>query len=122
MKRILLVDDEEMILSVLKKALVDHGYGVTTALNGREALEVFNSRGADLVVTDILMPEKGGLALLMDLRKIDPGVRIIAMSGGGKDGKMDFLATAASIKGVETLRKPFPIDTFLKTVDSLLSK
>lgn len=122
MKRILLVDDEEMILSVLKKALSERGYEVTTASNGREAMEAFNSRGADLVVTDILMPEKGGLSLLMDLRKKDPGVRIIAMSGGGKDGKMDFLATAASIQGVETLRKPFPILVFLQTVEDILAR
>ncbi len=122
MKRIMVVDDEDMVRDVLKKALTDRGYEVVLASNGKKALELFNSMGVDLVITDILMPEKGGLSLITDLKKINQDLKVIAISGGGRDGKMDFLATASVIPGVSTLHKPFHMESFFFTVQELLGE
>ena len=86
MARILVVDDEEGIRTLLRNILVREGHHVTTAADGVEALQVVDTQPVDLVITDLIMPEKEGVETISELRKRFPAVKIIAMSGGGMGG------------------------------------
>lgn len=121
MPLILIVDDEEQVRVFLKKALAAFGHDVVEANNGVQALEVWKKTSPDIVVTDLLMPEKGGLSLITEMRRAKPDQKIIAVSGGGKDGRMDFLSTAATVPGVKTLHKPFTVEELNTLVAGLLT-
>lgn len=121
MSLILIVDDEEQVRAFLKKALTAFGYDVVEANNGFQALEVWKKTSPDVVVTDLLMPEKGGLSLITEMRRVKPDQKIIAVSGGGKDGRMDFLSTAATVPGVKTLHKPFTVEELNSLVAGILA-
>ncbi len=82
MARILLIDDDDSVRTMLRLTLAHFGHTVIEARNGKEGLELFQHANADLVITDIVMPEKEGLEVLMELRKKHPPVKIIAISGG----------------------------------------
>ena len=107
MARILVVDDEEDMRSMLTQMLERAGHKVTTATDGQEAIEAFRAAPPDVLLIDILMPTKGGLVAISEIRKRAPTARIIAMSGGGRSGKLNFLSTARTFPGVQTLQKPF---------------
>ena len=81
--RILLVDDEPAILEILRQALLAEGFEVETAANGNEAVQRAKRQLFDLVLTDLIMPEMDGIQTMLELRAVHPGIRIIAMSGGG---------------------------------------
>jgi CheY-like chemotaxis protein len=83
MARILLIDDDDSFRTPLRLMLTHSGHFVIEARNGKEGLAMFTHADADLVITDIVMPEKEGLEVLMGLRKKEPPVKIIAISGGG---------------------------------------
>lgn len=120
MAHILIVDDEDTNRDIMRRMLTDQGHSVVEAINGDHGLKTFRSENPDLIVTDILMPVKGGLALILDVRKVNPSQKVLAISGGGKDGRLQFLATARAIKGVSTLQKPFYRDQFLEAVSVIL--
>ena len=84
MARILVIDDEPYILLMLKKMLEKDGHEVDMALNGMEGIKLFEKNRFDLLITDIIMPEKEGLEIIMELKKENPGLKIIAISGGGR--------------------------------------
>ena len=81
-KRVLVVDDDESFRRVLCRALQLAGYEVAAAADGAAALKAYEEQPAELVITDLIMPEKEGLELIMDLRRIQPPPSIIAISGG----------------------------------------
>jgi DNA-binding NtrC family response regulator len=120
MKRILVVDDEVHILLMLKKMLERAGYEVDIATNGREGLELFSRKPSDLVVTDIIMPEKEGLETIREIRKISRGVQIIAMSGGGKIPAEKYLETARLFGAARVFEKPFSQSDMISAVRELL--
>ena len=107
MQRILVIDDEAPMREMLTGMLGKEGFEVDAAGDGDAGLELFRRCRPDLVVTDILMPHIGGLVAIREMRDLDPSVKIIAISGGGSDGKLNFLSTARTFKGVKTLQKPF---------------
>ena len=107
MQRILVIDDEAAIRNLLTSMLGREGFEVETAEDGAAGVEAFRRQRPDLVITDILMPNKGGLVAIREILDLDPGVKIIAMSGGGRTGKLNFLSTARTFPGVQTLQKPF---------------
>ena len=121
MARILIADDDESIRKLLRKSLEREGHAVEEASNGDEAIEACRKQPPDLLVTDILMPAKGGLVVILELRRLYPYLKIIAISGGGSGGRLNFLATASSFPGVETLEKPFTLAEFNEVVDDLLA-
>ncbi|MBC7365552.1 MAG: response regulator [Undibacterium sp.] len=84
------------------------GHTVIEARNGREGLELSPRAVADLVITDIVMPEKEGLEVLVELRKKQPPVKIIAMSGGGRQHARGSLHIAQALGAAKVLEKPFP--------------
>ena len=122
MMRILIVDDEEMVREGLALVLQHAGYEVAMAENGRVALEQFQRKPADLVITDILMPEREGLETIADLRAINPALKIVAISGGARFGKIDVLNVALNFGADATLRKPVSNKQLLRVVRECLSQ
>lgn len=121
MSAILLVDDDRQVLEVLSEMLRLEGHCVVTAENGVMALERMRQKIFDLVIADIIMPEKEGLETISDIRKQDAKLPIIAISGGGRIGPEDYLDAARHIGANATLAKPFARMDFINTVTALLA-
>jgi CheY-like chemotaxis protein len=118
MARILLIDDNDAVRAMLRDTLEDAGHTVIEARNGSEGLERFQHANADLVITDVIMPEKNGLEVLMALRTSDPRVKIIAISGA--DGGEDYLDSARLMGAAKVLLKPFTSEELIVTINKLL--
>lgn len=119
MKNILIIDDEESALDLLRRLLEQDGYQVVEARNGQEGVEIFRKQQFDLVVTDMVMPVKDGLKTILELRQEDPAIPIIAISGGGAIAKERYLNVAGYIEGVCTIPKPFTRQELLDGVRKL---
>ncbi len=122
MALILIVDDEELVRAALVLLLERDGHEVREANNGVEALAHIRKRLPDLVVTDIVMPDKDGFETVRDIRHLAPTLKIIAMSGGAPIGSRDILQSATNLGADETFAKPIDRDTFLSSVSRLLSE
>lgn len=120
-KRILIVDDDPGIRRVLQVLLTKAGYQVTQASDGFEALRLWREHGGDLVITDLHMPEKNGIETILELLTHSPGMRIIAMSGGGQTKRLDLLGNATMLGAVFTLEKPFTVPEILSLVKRALN-
>jgi len=96
------------------------GHSVVEACDGKVGLELFKQSGADLVITDMVMPEKEGFEVLAELRKKQPPVKMIAMSGGGRQKPTDNLRMAGHM-GAKVLTKPFSSSALIAVVDEVLS-
>jgi DNA-binding response OmpR family regulator len=120
MAKILLVDDDPDIRSLLKIMLTGEGHEVVEATDGAEALEVAQTQPFDLVLTDLIMPDKEGIETIMELRKKFPRIRIIAMSGGGVGRHGDYLGLAGKLGAMRTLAKPFGVNELKEAVDAVL--
>jgi CheY-like chemotaxis protein len=121
MKQILVVDDDATVRDLLKVILEREGYAVSVAADGKEAIRLFRREPADLIITDIIMPEQEGLKTIFDLRREYPGIKIIAISGGGQYGLNDYLEAAAAFGANRTFAKPFDRSELIKAVRELLS-
>ena len=122
MAKILVFDDEPSILLMLKKMLEKAGHEVDTALNGREGMELFEKNKPDLLITDIIMPEKEGLETILQLRKKYPELKIIAISGGGRIGPGGYLPSAKLFGADMIFQKPLIQKEFMQAVSSLLNE
>lgn len=120
MARILVVDDEDLVRTTLRQMLEKDGHEVLEAVNGNEALEVFGKQKADLVITDIVMPEKEGIETIVELRKLEPDLKIVAISGGGRTENFDFLDLAKKFGADNVLAKPFKMDEIRNVVGEIL--
>ncbi len=116
MARILVVDDEPGVRSLLRRVLEGAGYEVQEASNGEEALERYRPSPADLVIMDLLMPQKQGIETIIELRKEFPAVKVIAISGVPPKGTTDFLALALRAGARQALKKPFETEALLNAV------
>lgn len=122
MQRILLIDDDHHILLMIKKMLERAGYEVDLASNGNEGLELFQKLPAELVITDIIMPEKEGLETIREMKRMKPDLKIIAMSGGGKISADSYLETAKIFGASMVLQKPFAQKTMVSAVNELMGQ
>jgi len=122
MAHILLVEDERVVSEALASAMKSKGHTVVTASTGVEGLKRFAEQAFDLVVTDIIMPDKEGIEMILDMRKHKPETKIIAISGGGRTGNVEFLNMAASVGAMATLRKPIHLAKFLSVLTESLSQ
>ena len=120
MAHILVVDDELLIRQMLKRMLEMEGYEVTTASNGNMAINLVREKHVDLVITDVLMSEADGLELLMKMKKQTCGIKIIAISGGGRIGSQDCLKMARRIGAQRVFPKPVAREEMLKAIKDLL--
>jgi CheY-like chemotaxis protein len=119
-RRILLVEDDELLRRTLARLLIRTGYEVDEAINGRAALEQMTQNRADLVVTDMIMPEMEGVETIVALRRDFPGVKIIAMSGGGMTSAENHLKIADALGSDKIMTKPLVPGQFLKAVRELI--
>ena len=120
MAQILLIDDDTPLRAIMREALAHFGHTVIEASNGSEGLELFKKSAVDLVITDIIMPEKEGLEVLMELRKQPNPVKVIAISGGGSTGKVEYLHIAKLMGASSVLSKPFSVFALIAAVNDLL--
>lgn len=114
--RVLIVDDDPGIRRTLHILLSREGYRVTQARDGVEALRLWRDQGGDLVITDLHMPEKNGIETIVELLSHSPGIRIIAMSGGGQTKRLDLLSNASMLGAVLTIEKPFTLTEMMTLV------
>jgi DNA-binding response OmpR family regulator len=119
MARILLIEDYDLIRGLLRDTLELDGHTVIEARNGADGLDLFRQAGADLVITDIVMPDKDGLDVVRALREQVPPVNIIAISGA-RDSAEDYLDLAHRMGAVKVLLKPFTIGALIAAVNELL--
>ena len=120
MKMILIIDDEENICTLLGKMFKREGFDVLTAGDGKKGIMLFKENRVDLVITDIIMPEKEGLETILELKKLSPETPIIAMSGGGRLDSVDYLKIAKQMGAKYTFNKPFEKDNLLLAVHEAL--
>ncbi len=120
MTQILIIDDDDDFRKMLNLMLKQAGYDVVDAADGNEGLKSYNKEQIDLVVTDIFMPEKEGIETVMELRTINPDVKIIAISGGGTRGNLNYLDHMKILGVQKTLDKPFDPEELLAAVTELL--
>lgn len=122
MARIVVVDDEPAILRMSSRILRRAGHVVVTFDNGKRGIEHLQREGADLLITDIFMPEMEGLETVKLARTLRPGMPIVAVSGGGSMQIMDYLEFALRFGAAATLGKPFRPAELLDLVTSLLAR
>ena len=120
MARILIVDDDESIRRTLRRMLEPVGYDVVEAADGREGVELYKEDSVDLVLMDLIMPEKEGIQAAAELRHYDPEVKIIAISGGGRIGNIQVLRIAQKFGIEHALPKPIRMGKFLALVNEVL--
>jgi DNA-binding NtrC family response regulator len=114
--RILVIDDEEPIRRLLRKLLEGAGYEVIEAENGRAGIQQCNRATVDLVITDIIMPEGEGLETIRELRRLQPGMKIFAMTGARISKQLDILNIAEAFGAIRTFDKPFELNAVLNAV------
>jgi DNA-binding response OmpR family regulator len=120
MSDILVIDDDPAVRATVSRVLQSAGFQVRVAVDGAEGLNAFRRQQPALVITDIIMPEKEGMATIMDMRALTPSLPILAISGGGRAGNVDFLAMAKRLGATEILGKPFEADALVARVRQML--
>jgi len=120
MERILIIDDDAQVLNVLHFALVHEGYEVLKAYNGKEGIKLYRENPVDLIITDLIMPEKEGIETIRELTVEFPKVKIIAISGGGRVGPEDYLPMAKMFGAKRTLTKPIKRNDLVRAVKEVL--
>lgn len=121
MKSILVIDDNENMLRMMCDLLQRSGYNVISATDGMQGLKIFHTHPPDLVITDIIMPDKEGLEIIMELCKQRPRPKIIAVSGGGILQPHTYLALARKLGADHAIEKPFRPSDLLALVQQLLT-
>lgn len=121
-QRVLVVEDDPAVLRTLVIALSRAGYAVLEARDGDEAMRLWRDQPADLVITDLHMPQKNGLELILELRGWSPATPIIAITDGGRTGQIELLGDAKLLGAVRAIAKPFRLEEILATVDEELRR
>ncbi len=121
MKRILVIDDDVQVRQMLRQMLEREGYEVVDAPDGEEGIRLYRDEPADLIITDIIMPEKEGIGTIFALRRDFPGVKIIAISGGGRFVHKDDCLDLCRANGIPSLSKPFDRKELLEVIQKLLA-
>jgi CheY-like chemotaxis protein len=121
MALILVIDDDPAVLKTLSAGLKRNGHDTIEALNGREAAAMLRNATVDLVVTDILMPERDGLEVIMGLLQQNPNLPVIAISGLPID-VAPYLSAAKKLGARRALVKPFHISELVRAIDSVLAE
>ena len=121
MTKILIIDDEEPIRKMLRMLLEKNGYDVMDAHNGIQGVKLFKEHGPDIIITDLIMPDKEGLETIREIKKINPNIKIIAMSGGGVVDPDIYLDMAKKFGAQYSFAKPVNNDELLSTIKKLLT-
>jgi len=119
--RVLVVDDNPDTRTLVKLVLERAGFEAQVAADGQRALDLQRERPADVLITDIFMPESDGIELIARFKSGFPQVKIIAMSGGGHVSKKDYLPVAKEIGADGVLQKPFAAETLVRMLRELVA-
>jgi two-component system, chemotaxis family, chemotaxis protein CheY len=119
MREILIADDDAGLRESLRLALEAAGYRVRVAAHGGEAFSLQSDKPADILITDIFMPESDGFEAIDRFRREFPATKIVAMSGDAKRAKREYLPVAALIGVDATLKKPFRLQDLLQTLKTM---
>ncbi len=122
MALILVIDDDEQIRTMLRITLEKSGYDVQVAKDGNEGLDVFRQYQPDLVISDIVMPEKEGIETIKELRLLSPDLKIIAISGGGVVSPEVYIELARGMGADHGLTKPIEYSDLIGAVRDLLEE
>ena len=122
MKRILVIDDEELVRFCLSEILYTEGYEVVKAENGTQGVALQKAQPFDVIITDMFMPEKGGLETIIELKHDFPELKIIAISGGGPARNLNYLRLAELYGADMILTKPFTRNELIWSVNTCLPK
>jgi DNA-binding response OmpR family regulator len=117
--RVLVIEDNEDFRDLIRHWLEEAGFSVSALPNGRLGLELQRLQPADIIVTDIFMPDQDGIETISALRKEFPAVKIIAMSGRESLTGYDVLGVANELGAVKTFKKPFDLDDLVEAVRKL---
>lgn len=121
MKRILIIDDDEQYREMLLYTLQRAGFEVEEAADGEKGIQLQQKKSFDLIITDIIMPNKEGIGTIMELRNDFPNLKIIAISGGGRVVPNDYLEIAEKLGAHRTLSKPFERTELIAAINELLN-
>jgi len=119
--KILVIDDDVVVRTAMVQFLEDLGYDVVSAEDGQRGMRLFRSEKPDLVITDIIMPEKEGIQTIAEIRRERPDAKVIAVSGGGRVGNTDFLKIARQLGATDVIAKPVDPDDFAARIERCLS-
>ena len=120
MPRILVIDDEPLLRSTVVTILTREGFSVEEASDGEAGIAKFRKNQPDVVITDIFMPNRDGIEVVMELKRSNPRTKIIAMTGGGQR-RMGEIASAANLLGADhILHKPFERESLLAALNAVL--
>jgi len=114
------MEDDDALRGLVIRVLMSAGYEVIDAPDGATGLRVWRERGADLVITDLHMPDTNGIEVMLELRAFAPTLPVIAMSGGQRALDLDLLGSARLLGAVSILTKPFSKDDLLASVAGAL--
>lgn len=120
MPHVLLIDDNAPLRGLLREMLESRSFHVAEAGDGAEALRAVRQHRPDVVVCDVLMPEKDGLQTIRELRALQPGLKVVAMSGGG-GARVNLLGAARAFGAAELLQKPFGLDALTAAIGRALA-
>jgi CheY-like chemotaxis protein len=120
MARILVIDDEELARFTVREILESGGHEVIEARDGVEGLAMQRAQRCDLVVTDVIMPRKEGVEMIIEMKQEQPALKIIAISGGGRTRNLDFLKLAKEFGADKVLAKPFSAEDLIGAVRECL--
>lgn len=117
---ILIIEDDPAVRRMMVRILAQAKYEIIEAGNGEEGLKMFLAHRPDIIITDLLMPEKEGIETIREIRRTAPTVPILAASGGGDTRNMMFLDLAKALGADEVLSKPFRAEELITTVARML--
>ncbi|MBF0252698.1 MAG: response regulator [Candidatus Omnitrophica bacterium] len=120
MAKILVIEDNVQMMNVLKDLLERNNYTVITAENGAQGVHLYRKDPPDLIITDMVMPIKGGTQAILDIKQHDPSAKIIAISGGGLGTAEEYLEVARVLNARYTFKKPFSNEELLTAIKVLI--
>ncbi len=120
MKKILIIEDDRFVQSMLRQTIERAGYQVETADNGSIGLDLYASQAFDAVITDLIMPDTEGIETICKMKKMNAGVKVIAISGGGRNRAEDYLFLAKKLGACYTFSKPVDRKQLLSALHALV--
>lgn len=120
MARVLVIDDQEPIRRIVRRALEHDGHEVLDASDGEMGMQMLARHSADVVISDIFMPGQDGILTLRQIRKQYPAVKVIMISGGDSTGMLDLRRDAELLGAVKSLQKPFTAREIVDLVRGVL--
>jgi CheY-like chemotaxis protein len=119
MAKVLVVDDDQAILDIIKLWLENEGHAVSLAMDGDEALDSLNNEEFDVMITDLIMPKTEGIQLILEIRRTHKNIGIVAISGGGRNGA-NYLESAKKLGANSILSKPLAQSDVISAVENLI--